>query len=71
MSRWGTQPRFPDKKESVESATIRLKMLLAGCTDAALAGFTVDRLVSTHRVSAKVAEYELLMARNRRSGAVR
>lgn len=71
MTRWGAQPRFPDKKESIEGATIRLKMLLAGCTDQALAGFTVDHLVATHRVSAKTAEYELLMARNRRSGAIR
>lgn len=61
--------RYPDKRESVESATVRLKTLLAGCTDLALAAFTVEHLAATHNVPVKVCEYELLMARQRRGCA--
>lgn len=58
--------RYPDQRESVESATARLKMLLAGCTDVALGAFTVDYLAATHRVSVKNVEYELETERTRR-----
>lgn len=59
--------RYPDKRETVESATVRLKTLLAGCTDIALSGFTVEHLAATHNVPVKMCEYELTMARQRRS----
>lgn len=61
--------RYPDKRESVESATVRLKTLLAGCTDFALAAFTVEHLAATHNVPLRNVEYELTMARQRRSAA--
>ncbi|WEK42959.1 MAG: hypothetical protein P0Y64_16700 [Candidatus Sphingomonas colombiensis] len=66
------RPRFSNasKAESVQSATTRLIMLLANCSDAALAGFTVDHLVATHRVDRNRAKYELTIARQRRTGQI-
>jgi hypothetical protein len=66
-------PRFasvrPDTQESVAAARSRLALLLAGCTDAALANMTAEGLAATHRVPAREAEYALIIARQRREAA--
>jgi hypothetical protein len=59
--------RHPDKQESVAAARSRLTLLLAGCTDVALAAMTAAGLAATHRVPVKDAEYSLAMARQRRA----
>lgn len=50
-----------------QQARTQLVMLLAGCTDAALEGFTATKLAGLYRVTLKEAEYELAMARQRRA----
>lgn len=57
--------RQPQRRVTADDA--RLAMLLAGCTDAALAAMTPDGLASTHRVPVQHAEYALTIARQRRA----
>lgn len=58
--------RRPDSRESATAAKSRLAMLLAGATDKALAAFTADSLVATHRVRFADAAVMLAEARGRR-----
>jgi hypothetical protein len=48
-------------------AQAQLAMLLASCTDAALAGMTPEGLAASHGVPVKDAEYALTIARQRRA----
>lgn len=64
---YGNASARPDKKMSQAQAKTQLMLLLENCTDGALAGFTVDRLLQTHNVDRKTAEYGLLIARQRRA----
>lgn len=59
----------PNDQESAAAARGRLSLLLAGCTDAALANMTAAGLESTHRVPVKICEYELTIQRQRREAA--
>lgn len=60
-SRWGQ----PKRTQADKLTSMRLE--LYRCTDAALAGKTVDGLVASHGVDRKIAEYELIVARNKRA----
>lgn len=62
--------KFPDKRESAQSAKNRLAQLLVGCSDAALATFTPDHLAATHRVPVRECEYLLTMQRSHRQRVV-
>jgi hypothetical protein len=57
----------PDDQESAAAARGRLSLLLAGCTDAALANMTAAGLASTHRVKPAEAEHALAVARQIRA----
>jgi uncharacterized lipoprotein YbaY len=48
-------------------AQAQLAMLLASCTDTALAGMTPESLAASHGVPVKEAEYGLTIARQRRA----
>jgi hypothetical protein len=61
------QPAYPDKQETVSSATTRLTMLLLNATDEAFARLTVDGLVATHRVPRRVVEEQFEAAKARRA----
>lgn len=49
------------------AARSTVQRLLAGCTDTALAGMTVETLTGSYNIDRKAAEYELQMARRRRA----
>jgi hypothetical protein len=51
------------------AAHAQLVMLLASCTDAALAGMTPAGLAASHGVPVKDAEYRLTIARQRRASS--
>ena len=46
---------------------VEMALFLAGCTDAALDRTTVGDLVARYSVDARVAEYEILLAKQRRA----
>lgn len=66
--RRGNAQRYPDKQLSVAAAKGEMVSFLYTCRPDRLADVTVDDLVARHRVDAKVAEYELTIARQKRSG---
>jgi hypothetical protein len=65
MSRFA--PKYPDKRLSVTESTAQMVAFLCNCTDAILAGASVDQLCSRFRVDARSAEYQLTIARQRRA----
>lgn len=62
----GNASRFPDKRLSVAESTAQMVAFLCNCTDAILAGASVDQLCSRFRVDARVATYQLRIALQRR-----
>lgn len=59
--------RCPDKQITRAASLAQLRMLLASCSDPALERMTAEGLAATHRVGVKEAEYELVIARQRRA----
>lgn len=68
MRRFARHIPKPDRI-GVADARAQLARLLAGCTDAALDGFTAEHLAATHRVPVKECEYALTIARQGRAGS--
>lgn len=64
---YGNASRYPDKRLSVAESRAQMVAFLCNCTDAILAGATVDQLCSRFRVDARTAEYQLTIARQRRA----
>lgn len=60
------KPRGTPDRESATSARMRLAMLLSGCTEERLRGFTAQQLAATHRVRLSEAEMALRQARQDR-----
>lgn len=58
---------FGSKAMTGSQALTQLKVMLASAHS--LDAFTPELLVRTHKVSPRVAEYELLVARQRRGGS--
>jgi hypothetical protein len=58
--------RAGTKHVSRKSADVALSLLLTGCTDERLAGFTAERLVSAYNVKLETAQRKLADARMRR-----
>lgn len=59
---------YPKPHLSQKRAEVALTMLLAGCRDAQLAGFTAAGLAGSYNVSLASAERKLADARKRRAG---
>ena len=70
MTGYRSRRAIPDKQESVASATNRLLMLLTGCRDEALAGFTAEHLHRIHRVPLATCSRMLREERDRRDSAM-
>lgn len=58
---------YGTKQRTVLDRTTAMTSLLYGCTDKALAGLTVDTLVTSYGVPVKDAEYALTVARGKRA----
>lgn len=61
----GNASRYPDKRESAASAEARLCTYLTMARPHMRAGITVDTILATHAVSAKTAQYRLMLAQQR------
>lgn len=61
----GNASRHPDKRETQAQAEARMVMFLTSCRPIMRDTITVDSLVASHRVPPRVAEYRLLLARQR------
>ena len=57
---------YPDPKLSRKKAEVAVTMLLAGCTDERLAGFTAESLAASYNVAASDVARMLADARRRR-----
>jgi hypothetical protein len=61
--------RHADARMTQMQARTQLVTMLASCTDAALERMTVVGLASIHNLPAREIEYELIVARQKRSAA--
>lgn len=62
----GNAQRYPDKRLSAMEAKAQMIAFLCNCRDEMLAAVTVDELCRRYRVGEREAEYQLILARQRR-----
>lgn len=67
----GNAQRHPDKAITAKEAEAQMVFFLYNCRPTILDSLTVESLQRMYRVTAKVAEYRLLVARQNRQGEVR